>query len=482
MRLRIVNLALRYQNSLLASIFVVSVALAGFGAGAYVAEYRVFPYYLVREAASGVLAIYRDVTNITHNSLEMRVSEFSAVEAATQRIERPDALTSGLLWPGGEGLFREICPERGCLAVEFSSSGEVVHGYPYRLNELMGWDKIIELPRGTVHPFQAPELFKVPNATRKYSNDDLLVIYNYVNSVPWKGGVARIDREGMPVWVRDDYSHHWPTIFMGPDGEELALVPGSTIGHVPVRSRLRHSTSGIDIDCTVPNANVVDHVKLLDASGSALQDVRIIDKIIESPFASILFHSTDPCDVLHLNYIDRIRQDVQGIPGIDPGDYVVSLRNISSFGIMDSETGNIKRMVRGTFTFQHSVQHLKGSEFLLFDNHGADTDAGPSRVLLVDLADGGISERTVYPLADTPEEFRLYSRIRGSITISKDRDRFLIVSSNQGIALEVRLSDGVILNVLRNIHDLSGLKHNLEMADSRAVYLLLQDLQYIKRK
>ena len=477
---RIINLVLTCQNGIFATLFVAAVAIASFAGGTYVAEYRVFPYYLMREAASGAMAIYRDLTGTAYDSLIRRVSEFSTVEVATNRIERPDALTTGLLWPGGEGMFREICPERGCLAVEFSPSGEVVHGYPYRLNELMGWDKIIELPRGTVHPFQAPELFKVPNATRKYSNDDLLVTYSYVNSVPWKGGVARIDREGMPVWVRDDYSHHWPTIFVGPDGEELALVPGSTIGHIPVKSRLRHSTSGIDIDCTVPNANVVDHVKLLDANGSALQDIRIIDKIIESPFASILFHSTDPCDVLHLNYIDRIRQDVQGILGINPGDYVVSLRNISSFGIMDSETGNIKRMVRGTFTFQHSVQHLKGSEFLLFDNHGADTDAGPSRVLLVDLADGGISERTVYPLADTPEEFRFYSPIRGNISISQDRERIIVASSNQGLGLEVRLSDGAVLNVFLNIHDLSGLEHNLEEAGNRAIYLVLKDLQYVE--
>ena len=154
---RIINLVLTYQNGIFATLFVVAVALASFAGGTYVAEYRVFPYYLMREAASGAVAIYRDLTGTTYDSLMRRVSEFSTVEVATNRIERPDALTTGLLWPGGEGLFREICRERGCLAVEFSSSGEVVHAYPYRLDELTQWEKISELPQSTVHPLQAPQ-------------------------------------------------------------------------------------------------------------------------------------------------------------------------------------------------------------------------------------------------------------------------------------------------------------------------------------
>ena len=319
---RIINLVLTYQNGIFATLFVVAVALASFAGGTYVAEYRVFPYYLMREAASGAVAIYRDLTGTTYDSLMRRVSEFSTVEVATNRIERPDALTTGLLWPGGEGLFREICRERGCLAVEFSSSGEVVHAYPYRLDELTQWEKISELPQSTVHPLQAPKLHKVPNAVRKYENGDLLVIFNYANSSPLKGGVARIEPDGNPVWVRDDYSHHWPTLFTASDGEEVALVPGTMIEHVPVRSRLSSGISRIDIECPAAQGNQVDYVKLLGADGSVLQEIRIVDEIIESPFAAMLFHSTDPCDLLHLNYIDRIRDDVQGIPGVSPGDYV----------------------------------------------------------------------------------------------------------------------------------------------------------------
>ena len=471
-------LVLRYQNGLFACLFVVAVAIAAFGGGAYVGHYRVFPHQVIREAALGVRAIYKDVMNTESDSMLRRVSEFSTVEATANRIRDRETLTSGLLWSGGEGLFRDHCPERGCLAVEFSASEEVVHAYPYRMDELDNWEKIVELPRGTVHPLQSPSVFQVPHAVRRYSNGDLLVIFNYRNGAPWKGGIARMDREGRPVWVRADYSHHWPTIYMGNDGQELALVPGMTIGDFSVKATLGRSVSGGDIDCD--GFNELDHVRVLGNDGTVLQDIRLIDRIVESPFAAMLFHTTDPCDLLHLNYIDRIRKDVRGIPGVRPGDYVVSLRNISAFGILDHETGEVKRMVRGTFIHQHSVQHLTGSQFLLFDNQGGDFNAGPSRVLLVDLRDDAVHERTVYPTGDTPEEFKYYSRIRGNIAISQDRHRVIVASSNQGIGLEVRVSDGAILNVFRNIHDLSGLKHNLEGADDRAIYVVLKDLQYVE--
>ena len=472
-------LVLRYQNGLIACLFVVAVAMAAFGGGAFVGHYRVFPYQLLREAALGVRAIVRDVTDAPSDSVVKQVSEYSTIDAAASRIQDPSALTAGLLWAGGGGLFREFCPERGCLAVEFSPAGEVAHAYPYRLDEMDDWDKIVELPRGTAHPLQSPtEVSQTPHAVRRYSNGDLLVVFNYRNGVPGKGGIARIDQEGRPVWVRADYSHHWPTIYMGNDGQEKALVPRMTIEEVSVKERLGRSVSGSTTDCR--RYNEVDHLTLLSGDGTVLRDIRLIDRIIESPFAAMLFHSTAPCDLLHLNYIDRIREDVQDIPGVVPGDYIVSFRNISAFGIVDIETGEIKRMVKGTFIQQHSVQHLKGSEFLLFDNHGADADSGPSRVLLVDLAGGAVRERTVYAADGSPENPMFYSSVMSNLSISQDRERVIAVSSNQGIAMELQISDGAILNVFRNIHDLSGLNHGLEGAGDRAVYVVLKDLQYLE--
>ena len=218
-------------------------------------------------------------------------------------------------------------------------------------------------------------------------------MFSYHNGVPKNGGVARINREGTPVWVRSDYSHHWPTVFSAPDGQEVALVPGATLVNVPAEEELDDRLSGVWPRCR--DRNVADHLVLVDGDGTILQDIRLIDRILESPFAAMLTHTTSACDILHLNYIDRVREDVRDIPGVVPGDYIVSLRNISAFGILDSQTGEVKLMFRGTFIHQHSVQHLRGSEFILLDNNGGDVKNDPSRVLVVDLASGVMrSERS----------------------------------------------------------------------------------------
>ena len=46
--------------------------------------------------------------------------------------------------------------------------------------------------------------------------------------------------------------------------------------------------------------------------------------------------------------------------------------------------------------------------------------------------------------------------------------------------MELQVSDGMILNVFRNIHDMSGLSLNLQEAGDRAIYFVLKDLQYVE--
>ena len=81
---------------------------------------------------------------------------------------------------------------------------------------------------------------------------------------------------------------------------------------------------------------------------------------------------------------------------------------------------------------------------------------------------------------DTPQDLRIYSRIRGNIAISEDRERLIVASSDQGIAVELQISDGTVLNVFRNIHDMSGLSLNLEEAGDRAIYFVFNDVQYVE--
>ena len=158
---------------------------------------------------------------------------------------------------------------------------------------------------------------------------------------------------------------------------------------------------------------------------------------------------------------------------------MVSLRNLSAFAILDGETARLKLLVRGGFFQQHSVQHLEGSTFLMFDNLGHDDVGGPSRLLMVDISDG--RETTIFPNDTTPEALRgLFSRYRGYIDISNDRERAIVAFTDASVAVEVRLSDGEVLNTFTSLHDLSDIEQFSEERMTVAGRFRLFGIDYVE--
>ena len=156
----------------------------------------------------------------------------------------------------------------------------------------------------------------------------------------------------------------------------------------------------------------LDTVNVVDGDGKLLKRIDLVDALVNSKFASVLLHTSSrlrPASPQLHSPAWRRRRRRQGIA---PGDLVVSLRNLSAFAILDGETARLKLLVRGGFFQQHSVQHLEGSTFLMFDNLGHDDVGGPSRLLMVDISDG--RETTIFPNDTTPEALRsLFSRKEG---------------------------------------------------------------------
>ena len=187
--------------------------------------------------------------------------------------------------------------------------------------------------------------------------------------------------------------------------------------------------------------------------------------------------TTDFCDPLHLNYIDEI--GLEAAAGLAPGDLVVSLRNISRFAILDRETFKIKRVVSGGFLQQHSVQHLYGAKFLVFDNRGGDLQGPASRIIEVDLGTG--VERRVFPNANTPELYaQVYSDTAGHLDVSPDGTRVLASFSRAGRVFEIEISTGRLLSVYDNVHNLSSIENLPEDDRQYAVRFVNLGMSYFK--
>ena len=444
-------------------LVVAALLLAAFAGGMYVALYKVFPYDILSSARKTFLA---SVNANLHDRHPGKFVDVPPGQAAARRFEfiGSDRLADPILVPGGRGQFRELCPDHaGCIAVEYAGRGEVRHAWPYRPEELEKWlekeEFTADFPYERAIGFSFFDHAHIAGVSR-YSNGDLLTVFHSAHTHPFGGGVARIDRTGKPVWYRPDYSHHRPQLTDG----EVALVPGERLPHSP----------RIDRSCTSWGHDLIN---VIDPEGTRLEDISVLDAVLKSPYAQIL-HYRDPCDPTHVNSVHPLGEDAAG-PGLEPGDLVVSMRNLDAFAILDRDTHRLKRLVRDRFLRQHAVLHLEGSRFLMLDNKGARKANGApmSRLLMMDAASGEAT--TIFPNHRTPAHLRkLYTDYKGGLAISRDRSRAFVTFSTKGKAVEVRIADGAVLVVFESLHDVSQLEEFPEERDTRAVRKTLEEVRY----
>ena len=458
-------------------LFMAALMLAAFAGGLCVAQYKVFPYAHLSSAKKTFVSLVE--VNLPPPS-DQNFVDVPPDQAAARRFEfiGSDRLTDPILVPGGRGHFREYCPDHvGCLAVEYAGRGEVRHAWPYRPDELERWmgkeDFTADFPYEHAPGFSFTKFKHVRvESVSQYANGDLLAVFHFDRTHPYGGGTARIDRTGKPVWYRPDYSHHRPHLTDG----EVALVPGMRRGR-PIDTRIIPGQRGARITMSCPEWRH-DLVNVIDPAGRLPQEISVFDAVLESPYALLLLH-VDPCNPTHVNSVHPLREDAAGA-GLEPGDLVVSIRNLHAFAVLDRETHRLKRMVRGGFMMQHSVLHFEGSRFLMLDNQGgrtADGSLGISRLLMVDAASG--EETTIFPNHRTPGHLReLFTYESGGVAISPDRRRALATFAAEGKAVEVRIADGAVQVVFHSLHDMSHVEELPEERATRAFQSNLSEVRY----
>ena len=472
-----------FRDRLPKILLVSALALAAVAYGGLGLRYELFPFPVISDGIKTLLTL-RKLHGKKEDGEFLYFANVPPERAAANRFQfvAGDSLSGPVLWQGGYYQFLEYCPDGGCLAVEYTATGEVAHAYPFRSEEL---EQAAAEAHSDEFPYElspAASFIGVVIGISRYANGDLLVVFHQHAAFPFGPGVARIDRDGHPVWFRRDYSHHWPHI----EDDGVALVPGLLVGRESISfrrgQRLRKT---LTLKCDT-NRPYLDAINIIDGKGQLLKRINLLNALRDSPFAYLMQSTSKPtlrlealCDPLHLNFVHRLGADAGGTWGLAPGDLVASLRHLSAFAILDGESGRVKRLVRGSFFYQHSVHHLTGATFLMFDNFGHDGTHGSSRLLRIDLANG--RETTLFPNDRTPEPLQnLFSHIRGVIDISPDRRRAIVAFTDQGVAVEVRLADGEVLNVFRSLHDVSNLEQFPEKRQRRAAVFNMNGLYYIR--
>ena len=122
----------------------------------------------------------------------------------------------------------------------------------------------------------------------------------------------------------------------------------------------------------------------------------------------------DDCDPLHMNYIEPVGAAAAAHdPLLEPGDLLVSLRNLNALVLLDAEDRRVKWLLSGVTGQQHSPQLGAEGDILMFDNFGGELAAGGSRIVRTRV--GAAVVEQLFPVPGQPPGTPFFTGVGGHI-------------------------------------------------------------------
>ncbi len=399
-------------------VLVVSLCAIFYSIGAATILFEAFPYKELRNVAEGFrarLAIEKD---------NLPVGFDGWVDATIPPTITPHAGDGPLLISGGPGRRLDLCPTHGCLAYIIDRQGRVLHTWE------IDFHRIIEADTAHVGRLSTRNLTAIGMQLGK--DGSLVVTFQGRNLFPYQVGIAKVSRDSKILWARSDLSHHWP--IMRDDG--VILSPFAKV----VMDKPRFGATGLSMNCK-SGAIYDEGVRAVAPDGSVLFERPFLDLLSAAGLPGLFYSINNGCDPLHVNSIDvASAADAAASPGVSAGDILVSVRELATILLLNSDATIVKRSITGRTAGQHSARFAPGGGILVFDNQGGDKSTGGSRVLHLDI-DGG-NPRTVFPKIGG---VKLRSLFQGYIDPDDSTGRLLVTSSDEGIIYELSPIDGEVL-------------------------------------
>jgi hypothetical protein len=243
-------------------------------------------------------------------------------------------------------------------------------------------------------------------------------------------GLAKLDSTGKVQWTLNEPTHH--SIARDDDGSFWVCV-----GH-PF-----HLEEKIIGDFPGLHEPFEDSALNVSPDGKIIRRVNILQAVYDSRFRRAFFRTGKQSvqDVIHLNDVEPLPRDIaDSYPLFNPGDLVISCREIHLVAVLDSETGRIKWGDDAHFNSQHDPDFIGDGWIRVFDNNRETTATGEilggSRIVDIQPHTGEI--RVVYPTADSS---RFYTDECGK-TQTLSNGNILITEAKAGRVFEVDPTTG----------------------------------------
>jgi hypothetical protein len=243
-------------------------------------------------------------------------------------------------------------------------------------------------------------------------------------------GAAKLDRCSRVLWRVPAQTHH--AVEALPTGEFL----------IPARRRLARPGPGLPgVRITEGGWLWEDVVLRVGPQGRVVAEIPLLERLLASGLEGVLYangldspglgHTEDP---LHLNDVEALPEGMAGaFPLFAAGDVMVSLRNLDTIAVLDRGTLLVKWWMTGPFLRQHDPDFLPNGNILVFDNRkgGPAREFGFSRILEIDP----VARRVVWSYAGSEGE-PFYTDALGKVQ-SLPNGNVLVAVGGEGRVFEV---------------------------------------------
>ncbi len=343
--------------------FIISSAFLVFNVGYLAREFKFFPYGLYNEATKGWSQIQ------AQQSEKLPWFYIHSKKLPSKIVRNISQTQEGL------SLVTKIAAERNISAKIIDLNGNTVH--EWKIDWFKMWPNPQHLPKKLV-PQSKPGT-NIHGAVVMENGD---LIFNFESK-----GLIRIDRDGEVIWRLPYLTHH--SIHQHDDGN--LWVSGT-----------KYQTEKVSRLPNLIPPFYEETILEITPEGKILREWYIADILRKNGYTGLLYLGSlnnentaikgddrllGKTDILHLNDVEPFSAKLQ--PGFfQPGDVMVSLRNINTVFVFNVESERIKFISIGEFVRQHDPDFIDGDTFSVFDNNNTAGEAKrQSRIVIVSAKD-----------------------------------------------------------------------------------------------
>lgn len=247
------------------------------------------------------------------------------------------------------------------------------------------------------------------------------MLFNFESgNFPYGGGLVRVDVDSNVLWALGRNTHH--DMDVAEDG----------IIYVAAHNYNDESPD----DSIIYKASFLEDVLLnVSPDGDVVEQISILDALQNSVYRNLLaigYNSKPSEDPMHLDTVEILSRNIaDSFPMFEPGDILISLRNLDMIGMIDAEERIVKWALVGMFAQQHDPDFLANGNIMLFDNWGGQPYRKRSRILEIDP----VTQEVEWQYEGSAEG-RFFSSIRGKQQVLPNGN-VLITDAQHGRVLEV---------------------------------------------